>query len=219
MQTEQHLKAALQKLVFIYCNGIGKPVVVNNIWQIISNTKVEFLERIKQLDEFTENNSFLDNINDLLFDLALVYHLSVEVNDEDYFETKEWSKIEDKSIGRGSELLNMLLYIDEALSYEIEISLDDFLNEHLLVDDDDLRQDVDIYEPLIANPDIVDAEVDTIIELRKKLKDSYPLKQFIVPITLYFKHSGEDDTPDYSDKIDLFENAVFECLLSFERGN
>lgn len=214
MNIEHKLKQSLQTLVTIYCNRQNKPVVANNIWQIISYKKESFIERVKQLDAYVAEHDFLDDISELFFDHLLVLHLSDESHDEDYFESAEWNEIENKTLDRGSELLNLLIYITEAQENEIEISLEDFLNEHLLVDDDDYKDEVEIYEPFITNPEIVDAEVEEIVLFKNSLKKDNGINAFLVPFSLFFKHVNFQK-PDYSGKITDFELAVFESLMAF----
>lgn len=219
MNIEKHLKNALQALVAVYCNKYNKPLLVNNIWSLITQTNTEFLNRIEQIDAFIKQNTFLSEASELIFDIALVYHLSIEADDENYFDTPDWLEIEDKTIGRGTEMLNMLLYIDEANSNDIQMSLQDFLEEHLLIEDDEWNQDAEIYEPFIANPDITEYEVDEIIKLKDSLNDEHLLKDFFVPFALFFKHIGSNNIPDYSNKISTFEWAVLQCLVSFKNSS
>jgi len=215
MNTEQKLKHALQVLITEYCNKINKPVVANNIWQIISNKSEGFLQRVKSLDKFTNDNIFLDEIAELLFDFLLVFYLSVEEHKEDYFESNEWNDIENNTLNRGSEFLNLLIYITEANDNEIEISLDDFLNEHLLVEDDNYQDEVEIYEPFITNPELVDAELDEILKYKDSLKKDSGIKYFLVPFTLFFKHAESKNFPEYTQRVSAFEYAVFKSLHAY----
>lgn len=214
MNVEHKLKHSLQTLVTIYCNRQNKPVVANNIWQIVANKNEPFIGRVKQLNVYIAEHDFLDDVSELFFDHMLVLHLSDESHDEDYFESAEWNEIENKTLDRGSELLNLLIYIAEAQENEIEISLDDFLNEHLLVDDDDYKDEVEIYEPFITNPEIVEAEVEEIVSFKNSFKKDTGINAFLVPFSLFFKHVNLDK-PDYSGQVTDFELAVFESLMAF----
>ena len=62
----------------------------------------------------------------------LVHFLSAFVHSEEYFDSEEWEEIEEKTVERGTELLNVFLYINEANDADAEISIGDFLNEFLL---------------------------------------------------------------------------------------
>lgn len=214
MNIEHKLKQSLQTLVTTYCNRNNKPIVANNIWQIIANTNEPFIGRVKQMNAYVAEHDFLDDISELFFDHLLVYHLSAEMHDEDYFESKEWIEIENKTLDRGSELLNLLIYISEAQENEIDISIDDFLNEHLLVDDDDYKDEVEIYEPFITNPDLVEAEVDELVAFKNGLKKDTGINAFLVPFALFFKHVNHQK-PDYTGQISDFELSVFESLMAF----
>lgn len=215
MNNETKIKEATQQLVISYCNSYKKPILANNIWHIMYNIVDPFLNRVKALNELVVGNEFLTEISEPLFDLLMVYHLSVEEHDEDYFDSNEWNQIESKTLERGSEFLNLLLYISEANENEVEVSLEDFLNEFLLVEEDEFQDEFIIYESFIANPDIVDAELDDIIFVKNQITKDTGISAFFVPFTLFFKHAGENSFPDYSGKISAFELAILKSLLAY----
>src|SRR5690606_41557779 len=73
----------------------------------------------------------------------------VQKLEEDYLESEEWEQIEEDTLDRGTELLNVFLYLKECADDEIEADLDDYLKEFLLVEEDEFQDEHRIYEKVI----------------------------------------------------------------------
>lgn len=72
----------------------------------------------------------------------------------------------------------------------MEVSLEDFLNEFLLVGEDGSFQDeYRIYESLIVNDDLLDADLDIIREIQADVKPETGLADYFVPLVCFFQYA------------------------------
>jgi hypothetical protein len=185
---------------------------------IIEDSEENFLVRAKQIENWVEANPIFEPLADVLFDLLLVHFLSAEVHKEDYFDTPEWEHIEQKTLDMGSEMLNLFLYIGEANENEVEIGLEDFLTEFLLVEEDEFQHEYRIYESLIVNQDLMDADLASIRQLKEDVKEDTGLKAYFVSIVLFFQYLEAGETSQKEsliDGLDAFELAVYHSLISY----
>jgi hypothetical protein len=147
-----------------------------------------FLNQVKTLDSICKTNHIESNINEMLFDILLFNFFSMNGDklDESYFESAEWNRIEEATIDRGTELMNLLLYLQECSDIDIPYSLDDYLDEYLVADEDFNQEDYEVYEPIIKNREILDKPDEaTLIEVCKKNAET-PLDEQLLPILLFF---------------------------------
>lgn len=167
-----------------------------------SNPSPEFVQGLKQSFElskpFDEKVKFLDDLlaqyppfgelSEVLFDLMLVrfLHADAVLLDPDYLESEEWSEIEDRYLSRGTEMLNIFLYLQECIDEKLDPDLDDFLQEFLLVEDDNFSEEQAIYEPFIENADLIDAEVIEVIQAYQQIENDHPVKEIFIPFMLFF---------------------------------
>ena len=205
--------SALESLTATYAAGKELKSIYNEC-KAVFLSEDDFSIKLSKLDSFVAKAGY-EEIEELIFDLALVHFLSAIEHDEEYFDTDEWMDIEEKTVNRGTELLNVFLYINEATDTDAEISLEDFLNEFLLTDMDEFQDEFKIYEPLIEN-DLEEAEVDDLIKLKNSLKDDSDIKDFIVPMVMFFQTPTDlRMLEQYKSKINLFEQSVLASLLAF----
>jgi hypothetical protein len=205
--------SALESLTGTYAAGKELKSIYNEC-KAVFLSEDDFSIKLSKLDSFIAKAGY-EEIEELIFDLALVHFLSAIEHDEEYFDTDEWMDIEEKTVNRGTELLNVFLYINEATDTDAEISLEDFLNEFLLTDMDEFQDEFKIYEPLIEN-DLEEAEVDELIKLKNSLKDDSDIKDFIVPMVMFFQTPTDlRMLEQYKSKINLFEQSVLASLLAF----
>jgi hypothetical protein len=205
--------SALESLTATYAAGKELKSIYNEC-KAVFLSEDDFSNKLSKLDSFVAKAGY-EEIEEVIFDLALVHFLSAIEHDEEYFDTDEWMDIEEKTVNRGTELLNVFLYINEATDTDAEISLEDFLNEFLLTDMDEFQDEFKIYEPLIEN-DLEEAEVDDLIKLKNSLKDDSDIKDFIVPMVMFFQTPTDlRMLEQYKSKINLFEQSVLASLLAF----
>lgn len=176
----------------------------------------DFLSKVKRFDEIMETYPQFAEIQEYAFDLLMSHHLENNNNDEDYFESKEWMDIEDKTIERGTELLNMLLYISEARDSDTPVELEDFLYEFLLVDEDEFQDEHRIYEDLITHQEITEENLDTIIHIGKEVSERSEIKELFIPIVLFFKEpDAKSISKEQHHKLPPVERALLAAILSY----
>ncbi len=171
---------------------------------------------MRVLDELMEKNPDYEPLGELLFDLLMVHFLAAEEHMEDYFDSQEWNEIENKTLDRGTEMLNLFLYISEANESNVEISLDDFLNEFLLVGEDEFQEEYRIYESLIVNEDVLEADLNEMRAIQKNVKQDTGLKEFFVPLVVFFQiMEGAIAANEVPQGLDPFELATLQGMLAF----
>jgi hypothetical protein len=186
------------------------------ITSIIADYDENFLVRAKLIENWVASNESFEPLADVLFDLLLVHFLSAESHIEDYFDSPEWEHIEQKTLDMGSEMLNLFLYIGEANENEVEIGLEDFLTEFLLVEEDEFQNEYRIYESLIVNQDLMDADLSSIRNLKDSVKEDTGLKEYFVPIVLFFQYLEDaSQVETLSQGLDAFETSIYHSLISF----
>lgn len=176
-----------------------------------------FEDKVKKIDEvFARNPQYID-LQEAAFDLLMVHFLSVDANrfDPDYFESEEWIQIEENTLDRGTELLNLFLYIDECKHDELEQSLEDFLDEFLLTQEDGFSEEHEIYASLIELQEMVDEEVEDIIKAADSVGADDPMHDYILPILLFFK--GDVDTAYLATKVDSQHALQIAYLCSLKQ--
>jgi hypothetical protein len=124
--------------------------------------------------------------------------------EDDYLESPEWEDIEEQTLDRGTELLNLLLYLNECADEGIEPELSDYLQEFLLVDDDEFQDEYQIYEPVIANQILMESDVSEIRKVAESLADDAEIKDIFYPMMCFF----QNPKPNAREFALIAENAV-----------
>jgi hypothetical protein len=181
----------------------------------------DFLTKVGMLDEVFDDYPQLESLREVFFDLLLINFFSADVKklEEDYLDSPEWEDIEEQTLDRGTELLNLLLYLNECEDEDIEPGLDDYLKEFLLVDEDEFQDEYRIYEPVIAHQVLIESPVEEISKVAEKLPDDSELKELFYPLMCFFQNtdpSAEAKNGIASGAPDKeFDMAVLEILISF----
>ncbi|TDG36373.1 hypothetical protein EZJ43_07580 [Pedobacter changchengzhani] len=158
---------------------------------------LNFLEKVKAFDEVFDSNPKFEELREVSFDLLMVNFFSSDVQklEEDYLEGDEWAKIEEKTIDRGTELLNLLLYIKECKDEDIDPELGDFLKEFLLVEDDEFQDEFEIYEELISNQQLAESGIEELCKTAPTLNVSEEMEELFVPfMAFFFDTEGSEST-------------------------
>lgn len=147
-----------------------------------------FLKKAKLLDEVVDNHPYFDGVREVLFDLLMINFFAADAQklEEDYLDSPEWEKIEDETIDRGTEFLNVFLYLKECREEDIDPDLDDYLKEFLLIDEDEFQDEHLIYEDVIANELLVEAEIEEIARIAKNINPASDVKEIFYPFMTYF---------------------------------
>src|SRR6202000_1546800 len=178
----------------------------------------DFLSKVDLLDEVFDDTPAIEELREVFFDLLLINFFSADVKklEDDYLETAEWEDIEEQTLDRGTELLNLLLYLNECEDENIEPELEDYLKEFLLVDEDEFQDEYRIYEPIIANQILMESPVAEISKVAAGLPEDSELKELFYPIMCYFQNTdpSDDEKNAIAEKAinKEFDMAVLEIL-------
>lgn len=185
MGKDNHIKFAANDLIKGFQSD-GDPAFAARVEEVLQSSQ-SFEQKIKELDKAIEQYPTFQSLSEVLFDLLLVRFLYMEASllDPDYLESEEWNDMEEKYIDRGTEMLNLFLYLQECKDESIDPDIDDFLQEFLLVEDDSFADEQVMYEPFIENADLVQAEMDEVINAGNALPDDHPVKEIFIPFFLF----------------------------------
>ncbi|WP_443938447.1 hypothetical protein [Pedobacter sp. MW01-1-1] len=149
---------------------------------------LNFLDKAEAFDAVFDSHPKFEELREVFFDLLMVNFFSADVQklEDDYLESEEWANIEEETIERGTELLNLLLYIKECKDEDLEPELGDFLKEFLLVEDDEFQDEFEIYEEMISNQQLAESSVEDICKSAAKLNISEELQELFVPFMVFF---------------------------------
>lgn len=204
---------SLKALLETYAEGKNLKNITDECSQIFVEFN-SFEDKLKALDALVPKNGY-DEVEEVVFDLMLVHFLSAFAHDEEYFDSDEWVDIEEQTVERGTELLNVFLYINEASDADAEISIGDFLNEFLLTDMDEFQDEFKIYEPLIEN-DLEEADFDDLTALKKTLNDDSPIKDMFIPMVMFFQTPySVNMVNQFKSTYNSYEISVLASLIAF----
>ena len=160
-----------------------------SVLKCFENAHENLEQTIHDLYEIVETSAYTAEFKELFFDFLMVHILSPENQhfSEDYLETPEWLAIEESTLHRGTEALNVFIYLQEALDEDISISLNDFLDEFLMVEDDDFQEELEIYEPLVLNRGIVDSPFSVVVKDGTRIAENSEISDIFVPLVCFFK--------------------------------
>lgn len=192
---DKKVKAALESLfnTFSALEGVSAQKELNQLIAIFGSDQ-HFMDKLSAMDEVFDTSAALDPVRELSFDLLLINFFAEDAKklDEDYLESPEWEKIEEETIDRGTELLNLLLYLKECDDEDIDPSLDDYLKEFLLVDEDEFQDEHRIYEDVIANQVLMESSLIEIARISKKLSPDSEIRELFFPLMAFFYNINPD---------------------------
>jgi hypothetical protein len=196
---------------------------IQGIQGVFSMETGKELEAQALLQKWLVNHPHCLPYGSYLFDLLLTeFIFKGSQISEEFFETEEWEAIEDSFAEEGSELLNLLLYLAEAVDTESEISLDDYLDDFLLVDEDEFQDEHEIYREVILLRNQIDSAFPPMMEVLMKKKDESPLGSMFIPLFVLFYYPEELEFASaqlakYADSLEE-EQAVFAMIRGFVEG-
>lgn len=190
----------------------------------VFDTDGKYIDKLALLDEAFDDYPLFDELREVYVDLLLMNFFSIDIQklEEDYLESEEWEKIEDETIDRGTELLNIFLYLRECKDDEIDPDLDDYLKEFLLVDEDEFQDEFNIYEDLIENQQLVETSIQEICENAKIMNLTEEMEELFVPFMSFFLQPvGTDqaykDLEKYSNN-KAYDVAVYSLITNFNQS-
>ena len=232
---DQQVKEALQAAVAGY--SIGKSGKLNNEFTLdgtdkvfyqqlenVFNTEAGFKAKMKGMDEVFDNHPEFANIREVCFDLLLINFFNSDAKnlEEDYLESQEWSKIEDETIDRGTELLNLFLYLQECEDEEIEPELSDYLKEFLLIEEEEFQEELEIYEDVIANQMLMESTYPEIARVASNLNDNAALKDEFYAMMSFFNETDptQEELQEYIQHAGNkpFDTSVLFAILAYNYG-
>jgi hypothetical protein len=182
----------------------------------------DFLTKVGLLDAVFDDYPQLEELREVFFDMLMINFFSEDVKklDDDYLETPEWEDIEEQTLDRGTELLNLLLYLNECEDENIDPELEDYLKEFLLVDEDEFQDEYRIYEPVIAHQILIESPVSEVSKVAKTIPEDSEVKELFYPMICFFQNpeTSQDEKTAIADNAvnKPFDMAVLEILCSFK---
>lgn len=179
---------------------------LNPDFENVFGSDKDFMDKVSALDQVFDNNPQMEDLREIFFDLLMINFFSADVKklEDDYLETPEWEDIEEQTLDRGTELLNLLLYLNECEDENIEPELEDYLKEFLLVDEDEFQDEYRIYEPVIAHQVLMESPVEEISKVAAKLPDDSEIKEIFYPMMCFFQNTN----PTSEAKNNIADKAV-----------
>ncbi|MEJ7778189.1 MAG: hypothetical protein WKF68_01260 [Daejeonella sp.] len=183
----------------------------------------DYLKKVAALDSEFDDHLLYEPLREIFFDLLLINFFNEDVRklEEDYLDSPEWELIEEKTLDRGTELLNLMLYLKECEDEDIEPDLGDFLREFLLVDEDEFQDEHRIYEDVIANQILVESTLEEVARVSEDLPETSELKELFYPVIGFFREQDPDEA-EFADFINnsldpAFDSAVYSLLISYNQ--
>lgn len=222
---DQHIHNALGKCLQNYAEAAQLEVSAVLVPLVdVFESDSAFLDKIAQADAIFDNYPRFEELREIAFDLLLMNFLAADVAklESDYLESDEWEAIEEQTIDRGTELLNLLLYFRECADEDIEPQLDDYLKEFLLVDEDEFQDEHRIYEPVIANQLLIDSSYGEIAKVAANIPEDQELNELFYPIMSFFYEpypEGADLAAYKADSANpAFDSAIYGLLVAYHHS-
>jgi hypothetical protein len=194
--------------------------LTEEFYEVFSSDE-DFLTKVDEMDEVFDSNPSIEVLREIFFDMLMINFFSADVKklEEDYLETPEWEAIEEETLDRGTEMLNLLLYLNECEDEDIEPSLEDYLKEFLLVDEDEFQDEYRIYEPVIENQILLESPVAEISKVAQTLPEDSELYELFYPMMCFFQDiDPSDEALDAiadASVVPEFDMAVLDILINF----
>ena len=212
---DPHIHNALAKCLQNYAEHAQLEVVHVLVPLVgVFESEEAFLDKVAHADAIFDAHPRFGELREVTFDLLLMNFFAADVKklESDDLESAAWDVIEEQTIDRGTELLNLLLYFRECADEHIEPQLDDYLKEFLLVDEDEFQDEYLIYEPVIANQLLVDSSYGEIAKVTAKIPEGQELADLFYPIMSFFleQHPSDADLAAYAT---ASVNPAFDCAI------
>ncbi|OAQ39760.1 hypothetical protein A5893_09265 [Pedobacter psychrophilus] len=212
---DNKVKNALESLfnTFTALENVSGQQELSKLNQLFNGDE-DFMTKLMLMDQVFDDAPKLDALREVTFDLLLINFFAEDTKklDEDYLDSPEWEKIEEETLDRGTELLNLLLYLNECDDEDIEPSLDDYLKEFLLVEEDEFQDEHRIYEEVIANQMLMESNIEEIARVSKSLDEESEIREIFYPMMAFFYDTQPSDA-DIKKIKDLSEDPAFDAAI------
>lgn len=194
---------------------------------------VKFMDELKNekevvpgIEKLIGEFPVLEPLVEYLFDLAILSQIirGTEEEGDEYFDTPGWMALEEQTIDRGTELLNVLVYLRDCAMSEMKPRFSDFLSEFLLVEDDAFQDEFLIYEPFIRNQGMItDSSIDEMVEVGKKLEGE-ETQELFAPVFWFFANQELLHTSPLAELVQAspspaVHGAIFNMLWHYEAAD
>lgn len=182
-----------------------------------------FMEKVEAMDDVFDDFQAFEELREVAFDLLMINFFAEDVQklEENYLESEEWEQIEEDTLDRGTELLNIFLYLRECADDEIEATLYDYLKEFLLVEEDEFQDEYRIYEKVIANQILVESDYSEIAKVSKTLTPMDELYELFYPMLSFFFEANPTDSQyeEYASHAanKSYETAIYKVIVNFNK--
>src|SRR5690606_15073288 len=221
---DKKVKKALEASINSYAKSEG--LEANNVLTALLDvfeSDAPFMDKVANLDTVFDDEQRFEELREYAFDLLMINFFAADVEklEEDYLDSEEWEAIEEETIDRGSEMLNILLYLRECADDDIEPSLEDFLKEFLLVEEDEFQDEYRIYEKLIANQILIESDFAAAAQVAKTLTEEEELFELFYPIIGFFSEPkpSAEQLADYEANAanKSLDTALYQLIINFNK--
>jgi len=221
---DKKVKKALEASINSYAKSEG--LEANNVLAALLDvfeSDAPFMDKVANLDTVFDDEQRFEELREYAFDLLMINFFAADVEklEEDYLDSEEWEAIEEETIDRGSEMLNILLYLRECADDDIEPSLEDFLKEFLLVEEDEFQDEYRIYEKLIANQILIESDFAAAAQVAKTLTEEEELFELFYPIIGFFSEPkpSAEQLADYEANAanKSLDAALYQLIINFNK--
>jgi len=161
---------------------------VKSLLNILSNAK-DLAQSVKQLDALVAEDQTLQPHKEYFFDLLYVSWLSWQESqgNDDWMDSPEWQRLEEKLAERGTEMLTMLMYLQEVVDSDLKANLDDFLEQFLIDEEMDFQEDLEVYEEVLTNRAWLDLTFAEMIKKAESIEAETAIPELFTPLFCFFK--------------------------------
>lgn len=221
---DKKVKKALEASINSYAkseelDGAGISAALINVFE----SEKAFMDKVSDMDAVFDDEQHFEELREYAFDLLMINFFAADVEklEEDYLDSEEWEAIEEDTIDRGSELLNILLYLRECADDEIEPSLEDFLKEFLLVEEDEFQDEYRIYEKVIANQILIESDFAAVAKVAKTVNEDEELFEIFYPLVGFFSEPkpSDEQLAEYEANAlnKSLDTALYQLIINFNK--
>ncbi|MVZ67100.1 hypothetical protein GQF61_14660 [Sphingobacterium sp. DK4209] len=221
---DKKVKKALEASINSYAkseelDGAGISAALINVFE----SDKAFMDKVSDMDAVFDDEQHFEELREYAFDLLMINFFAADVEklEEDYLDSEEWEAIEEDTIDRGSELLNILLYLRECADDEIEPSLEDFLKEFLLVEEDEFQDEYRIYEKVIANQILIESDFAAVAKVAKTVNEDEELFEIFYPLVGFFSEPkpSDEQLAEYEANAlnKSLDTALYQLIINFNK--
>ncbi|TJZ51761.1 hypothetical protein FAZ15_19620 [Sphingobacterium olei] len=191
--------------------------------ELAFDAEAAFMNKLEQVDTVFDDHQSFEELREVFFDLLMINFFAEDVQklEEDYLDSEEWEAIEEDTLDRGTELLNVFLYLKECADDKIAPELEDYLKEFLLVEEDEFQDEYRIYEKIIANQILVESDYSEIAKVSATVHDEDELYELFNPIVSFFyePNPSSDQLAEFTEHASnkSLETALYQIITNFNK--